>query len=399
MPDPALIAAMARPPMAGLRLLFRRWKLIALLGVVGTVAGLAYYLVMPRWYEAGILLVPRRSSSDLSTARNLLGNLPIDLGDSSPFGQSDADRIAAILQSRSVTDEIIARFDLVNRYHASKIERTRKELWSHCITDVEKKPNVVRLTCEDQEPEVARDITNALGQAGDSAFRRIAVASAREEREFLEKRVAEAKQDLEQASGALRQFQEAHKVIDLPAQGKAVVAGMAALEGNLISKRLELSYARGFAASDEATVAQLRHQIDILSSELHAMETKRSTAAGAGSTPSGSEVFPPAMELPGLGAELEALVRDHKIRETVFLMLTQRYESRKLEEARALSVFVVADEAVLPTYRVRPTLRVLPVGMFTGLVFGGLILLVPAWWADLRRRAALEAQSRSAGPA
>src|SRR5213078_2010241 len=108
------------------------------------------------------------------------------------------------------------------------------------------------------------------------------------------------------------------------------------------------------------------------------------------------ELFPPAMEIPALRAELETLLREQKIREAVFLMLTDRYEARKLDEARDLATFVVVDDAVLPTFRVRPTLRVLPVGMFAGLALGMLIVLLPAWWRDLRRRAALEEPS---GPA
>jgi uncharacterized protein involved in exopolysaccharide biosynthesis len=102
------------------------------------------------------------------------------------------------------------------------------------------------------------------------------------------------------------------------------------------------------------------------------------------------------MELPALGAELETLVREHKIDETVFLMLTERYEARKLDEARDQSMFVVVDDAALPTYRVWPTLWVIPAGLLAGLVFGILIVTLPAWWNDLRRRAALEEQS---GPA
>jgi uncharacterized protein involved in exopolysaccharide biosynthesis len=397
MSNPELTPAMTHPTVAGLRLLRRRWWVVVLCGLVGAAGAVAYYAWTPRSYEAELLIVPKRNPSDLVAGRNLLGNLPVDLGDASPFGQSDADRIAAILESRSVTDAIIAKFDLVRRYRAGKIERARKAVWSHCATTVEKRPNVVRLTCRDEEPEVVRDLTNAFGHLADAAFRRIATSSAAEERTFFEKRVAEARHDMDASSAALRVFQETHKVIDLPEQGRAVVAAMAALESDLISKRLELSYSRGFAANDEASVAQLRRQVGILSAELQALEDKRSARPGAAGAPrSGSEVFPPAMELPALGAELEKLVREHKIDETVFLMLTERYEARKLDEARDQSMFVVVDDAALPTYRVWPTLWVIPAGLLAGLVFGILIVTLPAWWNDLRRRAALEEQS---GPA
>ena len=394
MPDPALIPAMTPPTLAAVLRL--RWRFVVALGLVGLVAGVADYLWMPKTYQAELLIIPKRSPSDMTSARSLLGNLPLDLGDTPLFAPSDAERIAVVLESRSVTDAVIAKFDLVQRYQAGKIERARKAVWARCVTTVDKKPNVVRLTCQDKDPELTRDLANAIGQEADAAFRRVATASAREEREHLEKRVADARRDMDESSAALRRFQETHKVIDLPAQGKAVVSGLAALEGDLISKRLELSYARGFASSDEASVAQLRRQIGILSGELQTLEDKRPAQPDGGSHRSGSELFPPAMELPGLTAELETLLREHKIRETIFLMLTNRYEARKLDEARDLATFVVLDDAALPTYRVAPTLRVIPVGMLAGLVLGILIIGLPAWWADVRRRAALEAQT---GPA
>jgi uncharacterized protein involved in exopolysaccharide biosynthesis len=105
------------------------------------------------------------------------------------------------------------------------------------------------------------------------------------------------------------------------------------------------------------------------------------------------------MELPGLSAQLEVLIREHKIRETVFLLLAERYEQRKVDEARNLPTFVIADDAALPTWRVRPTLRAVPVGMLAGILLALAVVLVPPWWNDLRRRAALEAQSGAAGAA
>jgi capsule polysaccharide export protein KpsE/RkpR len=393
MTNSELIRATTSPTMTGLRLIRLRWRLIALCGVIGIVGGIAFYVFMPKSFEAELMIVPKSSPMDMIGGHSLLGNLPFDIGGAaSAFGPSDSDRIAAVLESRSVTDAIIAKFDLIKRYRAGKIERTRKALWSRCETTVEKKPNVVRLLCEDEEPAVVRDMTNAFGDVADAVFRRMAAASAAEERAFLEKRVAEARRDMEASSVALRDFQEAHKIIDLPEQGKAVVSGLATLEGSLISKRIELSYASSFAAGDESSVAQLRKQIGILSGELHTLEAKRSDQARAAPRKSGSELFPPAMELPALGAELEKLLRQHKIHETVFLMLTERYEARKLDEARDLSTFVVVDEAALPTHRSKPTLRAVPAGFFAGLVFGVLIVVAPAWWRDLKRRAAREAQ-------
>ncbi len=380
-------------PMTGLKLIRLRWRRVLLFGVGGLAAAVVYLLCAPKWYEAEIMIVPK-SQTDTFAVQALAGNLPFDLGGMTSLATSDSERISAVLASRSVTDAVIKKFGLMERYDVDKIEKARRKLWKLCSSTVEKKPDIVKLTCEDKEPRVARDLASSFGKVADSHFRRIALSSAREGRAFLETRLQQAKRDLEETSQALRRFQEANSVIDLAEQGKAVVSGIASLEADLVAKRIELAYARGFASENEASVVQLRRQISVIEHELRLLEERRTApAAGAEATAASADkkrLFPPALELPRLGAAYEALVREHKIREKVFLMLTERFEALKMDEARDLSSFVVFDDAALPTYRVRPTGKVLPLGLFLGLMVGSLIVLVPGWWADLRRRALLE---------
>lgn len=372
--------------------LVRRWRVFAVSGLIGIAAGLAYYCLSDRWYRAEILIVPKEKSlGGLGAMGAMLGELPFDVGGGAATGTSHGERIAAILRSRSTTDAVIEKFKLLDRYGVSMIEGARMKLWSLCVTKVERKPGLVVLSCEDTDPAFARDLANYIGQVGDEGFRRIATSSASEERKFLEKRAAEAKQDLDRASLALRKFQEVHGIIDLPEQAKAVVSALATLEGDLISKRVQLAYLSGFASREEATTSQLSHQIAILRKELATLEEQHApTAAPAAASARGSKLFPAAMDVPELRYELEALFREQKIRETVFFLLTERHESLKVDEARDLSTFVVFDSAALPTRSVRPRLRVLPIAMMVGLVLGFMFIALPPWWRDLKRRAAVE---------
>jgi uncharacterized protein involved in exopolysaccharide biosynthesis len=382
-----------------LTLLRRRWRLLAAAGLLGVVVAVAYYLLAPKWYQAEIMIVPKESSiGGLGAAGAMLGNLPMDVGGASSLMSSDGERIAAILMSRSTSDAVIQKFALMDRYGVAKIEHAREELWSLCGATVERKSNLVALTCEDKEPAVARDMAEYFGQAGDAGFRRIAISSASEERKFLEKRAAEARQELDKASQALRQFQEKHNIVDLPEQSKAVVSAMAALEGDLISKRIQLSYLRGFASSDESSADQLGRQIEVVRKELQGLQQQRAPdgeqdakppTSGAGAR-AGSELFPPAMEVPALGYQMQVLYRELKIRETVYFLLTERFESLKIEEARDLSTFVVFDHAVLPTHRIRPRGRVMPIGLVAGLALGLMLILLPPWWRDFTAPRAAE---------
>ena len=111
---------------------------------------------------------------------------------------------------------------------------------------------------------------------------------------------------------------------------------MASIQGELVSKQLELSYLTSFSSRTEANVVQLQQQIGIMEAKLKQLEDSHpvlavlpAPAAGAGSgSGSASQVanpndpnptfFPDAMRVPELRFELEQLLREQKIQETVF---------------------------------------------------------------------------------
>jgi uncharacterized protein involved in exopolysaccharide biosynthesis len=92
------------------------------------------------------------------------------------------------------------------------------------------------------------------------------------------------------------------------------------------------------------------------------------------------------MTVPELRFQLEQLMREQKIQETVFSLMTQRYEMAKVDEARDTSTFQILDQPTLPTYRSRPDRkRAVLLGAFAGLAAAAALLVLPVWW---RRRLA-----------
>lgn len=374
---------MSAPVVPGFEIatvLLRRWKTVSLFVFLGMVGGTAYALLAPVWYKARLTVIPAQESGK-SMRMSLAAELPIRLD--SP---TDAQRIQAVLQSASVSDQVIQKFELEKRYNVKHLEHARDVLWAHCATGIERKANLVWLTCEDGDPAQAKAITSYFGEVGNRVFERISVSSAREERTFLEAQVAQARTAVDTASERLRTFQERYKIVDLPEQSKAVISAMASIQGDLISKQLELSYLTSFSSRSEPSVVQLQQQISIMQSKLAKLQEPRDVALAAGSGSARGDFFPTAMTVPSLRFEIEQLVREQKIQETVFFLLTQRYELARIEEARNTSMFQVLDEPTLPTVKSRPKrTKVVFTGCLLGSVAGGLWILVPLWW---RRRVA-----------
>ncbi len=354
--------------------LLRRWKTLVVTAVLGAVAATAYALLATEWFSATLTVVPSQRAQDIA-AMSLAAKLP-----GLESFSTDVQRIQAVLASTSVADDVIARFELRARYGVAHLEQARAALQQHCSIGVDRKSSVVSLTCEDPDPQHAMDMAKAFGEIGNKVFGRVSVSSAREERVFLEGQVAKARDDVDKSSRKLREFQEQHKIIDLPEQSKAVIGAMAQIKGEMVSKQIELSYLSGFSGRGESSVQQLRQQIAVMETKLGQLEATQ----GVGSGSANPSFFPNAMNVPQLRFELEQLMREQKIQETVFGLMTQRFEMARVDEARDTSSFQILDSPTLPTFRSRPRRRqIFMVGIAGGLALGVAWILVPLWW---RRR-------------
>jgi capsule polysaccharide export protein KpsE/RkpR len=353
-----------------------RWRTLLVCAALGLGGGVGYSLAAPEWYEARLAVLPSQDGENSKLAKVAALGAAAGL---SPAVSTEVQRIHAVLSSVSVADAVIAKFDLQQRYSARSIDRTRKRLWEHCGTSIELKAGIVVVACEDRDPKVARELTAYFGEVGNAVFERITVSTARGERRFLEEMVAKTQEDVDRSSTALRDFQERHHILDLTAQSKAVISAMAELEGDLISKRLQLSYLKGFASPEEPRVRQLSEQVGIVERELRRLES-----SNASDDRGAAEFFPEALRVPGLRFELEQLLRAQKIHETVYTMLTQRLAMARVDEARDTAAFQVLDAPTVPATPVRPRqARIAALATAGGLAAGAVLILVPIWW---RRR-------------
>jgi capsule polysaccharide export protein KpsE/RkpR len=342
----------------------RSWaalRRIAIVTIAFAVVGLLQGLFSAKWYRSVLTVVPAKSQRGGGGLASLLGSdagaLAAGFLEGSGMGGADAARVAAVLQSIAVSDAVIAKFDLRTRYGQTYQENTRDTLWQHCDVKTLPKPGLVQLSCEDKDPKFVQQMLEYFAEYGNQVFRRVGVSSASEEARFLEKRVAELRQQADDAAARMRDFQEKYKIVDLDTQAKAVVSALAALNSQRISKQLELDYARTFSAREEPTLRQLESQLSVMGQKVRSLEEP--SAADPGTTgkaaprPAGS-MFPAALDVPKLRAEFENLYRDRRVAEATLVFALERLEGAKANEAREVSTFLVLDPPTLPTRHSRP---------------------------------------------
>ena len=173
-----------------------------------------------------------------------------------------------LLQSRSISDHLIDRFDLQHIYHKRYRIDTVKYLTRHTTIVEDKKSGVISLTFTDTDPQRARTIAQAYLEELNAVLTKSNTSSAHREREFIEKRLVKVQVDLEDAEKALSQFSSVHTTLDIKEQTHAMVDAAAKLQAELIVGQSELESLQQIYGSENVRVRAARARIGSLQHDL-----------------------------------------------------------------------------------------------------------------------------------
>ncbi len=304
--------------------------------------------------------------------------------------KTSGDLFVGVLQSRSVQDDVINKFDLRTVYGHSRYEDTRKVLENRTEVFADRKSGIITLTVSDRN----RDRAQAIGQEYVEALNHVVItlntSSAHKERAFLEERLVQVQQDLEKAEKDFSQFASQNTAIDVKEQGKAMISAAAQLEGQLIAAETELEGLRQIYTSNNVRVRSVQARIDEYRHQLQKLGGQGPSRAEPGAakqdraSDQNQDLYPSIRSLPLLGVTWADLYRQTKIQETVLETLTEQYELAKVEEARETPSVKVLDAADRPERKSYPP-RTALVTCSTGFVFvlAGLWVLARARWKEI----------------
>jgi len=108
-----------------------------------------------------------------------------------------------ILQSRSVADALIERFDLASVYKIPKSDSTVRQILKNRTSFKVGDEGIVTITVEDRDPCQAANLANAYVEELDRQNKRLFVGQATSKKVFLENRLSEIKQELSQIDSML----------------------------------------------------------------------------------------------------------------------------------------------------------------------------------------------------
>lgn len=315
-------------------------------------------LLLPKTYRAETRIMPPQQNSTgfasqlLSQAGGTLTGLSGILG-----GNSQNDLYAGMLQSRTVLDNIITKFDLRERYRNSTFTDARKNLARRLTVTLDPKSNIILVAVDDREPQRAAEMANAFVEELRMMTKGLAVSEAAQRRLFFEEKLKDAKEGLIGAEERVKLFQEKTGALQVDEQVKAVIKNIAQLRAEIAAREVEFKVLKTYSKPSNPDVQKAEAALSGMKAELAKLESRKG---------SGNDPLMPTGRMPSVGTEYIRTLRDLKFNETLYELLLKQYEVAKLDEAREAVVIQVIDRAVPPEKKIKP--KVTAMVVLAGLV-------------------------------
>lgn len=305
-------------------------------------------LVTEPSYTADVTLMPPEAAQS-----GLLALLPAGLpfGDmlgSTLGGMGDASGVyLSILSSRWLRTSVADHFDLVHVYKIHKrkvyfIEDILLALDRHVGAEVTNEGTLV-IYVEDKSPERAAQMAEFMVSMLDSIYSSRIHDRASQKRMFLGERLGQVKVELAAAEDSLIAFQVQNKAVHIDAQAGAAIEAAAKAEALYQTASLEYDIGQKLLSPDHPQQRELKLRMGEI--KRHAERLTNSRV---------SSLLIPLTQAPHLALEMARLMRNAKIQEAIFELLTQQFEQARIEEASTVPHVQVLDPALPPQKRSSP---------------------------------------------
>ena len=348
-----------------------------IVGVTATFAAfaVAVSLAMPNIYKATVkLMPPQQSQSGAAALLSQLGGVA-NMAAGVAGLKNPNDLYVGMLQSRTVADNLIARFKLMDVYDTESLERARLKLDDNTTVRAGK-DGLITIEVEDKNKKLVANLANGYTEELLKLTQTLAVTEASQRRVFYEQQLEQAKNNLANAEVKLKGSLDTNGVISVDAQSRAMLATAARLRAEVSAKEIELNSMRPFVTPENPDFKRTEEELKSLRAELAKLQNGRGSSDGGLGPGSGKSGF-----------ENIRVLRDVKYYQMLYELLAKQYELARLDEAKDVSTIQVLDKAVEPEKKSKPKRSII---VMVSTLFG---LAVGIGWAFLTetRRKLMEA--------
>jgi tyrosine-protein kinase Etk/Wzc len=335
---------------------------VALCG--GLLTGVYAFLMKPVFTATAVIMPPQQGQS---AATAMLGQLaPLAALSGHDIGmKSPSDIFIGMLRSRTIADDLIAKFKLQTRYHAKDLTTTRLQLGSRTQITTGK-DTMIRISVDDENPQASAELANAYVDELHAQNSRLALSESADRQAFFDTQLQSERNALAQAENELRKTQQTTGMVQVNSQVDATFKSIAQLRGEMTVKEAELQRLRQSATADHPEVIRLQAELGVLRSQLARLEESGRQ----------KDALVSVAQMPSAGLEYLRKLREVKYHEAVMETLAKQYEAARLDVSKEAPVIQVVDKAIAPERKTRPhRLQMALIGtMLFGLLACALVL-------------------------
>lgn len=330
------------------------------------------FLMKVTFTATATILPPQAPQSTASVLMGQLGSLAgLGASGAGSLLKNPGDIYVAMLESRTITDHIISRFQLESRWKEKKLDDTRKTLKQHAQFEAAK-DGLIIITVKESDPKFASDMANAFVDELYQMNSSLAVTEAGQRRVFFDRQLEEEKNALAAAENDLRATQEKTGLIELNGQSAMAIRTIAETGAELRSREVELQAMRTYATDENPDIQRLQTEIGALRQQLSSLQNNQKNML-----PGDTQV--PAGRVPKEAMEYVRKLREVRYHQTLFDLLSRQYEAARIDEAKSAPVIQVIDHALPPDKKSGPPRMLITLG------FGLIGFCFACFWVFARK--------------
>jgi uncharacterized protein involved in exopolysaccharide biosynthesis len=306
-----------------------RLKLLVLAPLLaGTLTFGISSLIAPTFTARTTFMPPQQAQSSAATALAALGPLA-GLAGAAAGGPSD--RYIALMQSATVSDRIVDKFNLMDAYEAKFRVDARNALAGSVRIALGKKDGLITVEVDDTDPRRAAEIANSFVDELRRFSTTFALTEAQQRRAFFERHLQESRDRLSRAQQALQA--SGFNPGALKAEPRAAADAYARLKADVTSAEVRLGLLRSTLADGTPEVRQQQATLAALREQLGRLEKATDNANGP---------------------DYVGNYREFRYQETLFDLYARQFEVARADESREGALIQVVDTATPPERKSKP---------------------------------------------
>lgn len=356
------------------------WKFIVYFTLIVTIISTVVAFLLPKWYAATTNLVPSSSSQEnAGIGGTAISSALKEFGLTKMTGTSGGEQYSyiVILQSRTVIDSIINKYQLDKVYDIPKNEmvKLREEFMDNLEVSYEKEGNYT-ITVWDTDPQRAADIANDIVQIANSHFVNIYRQDSKLSKEYFELRINSIDSSLTEIGKEMTTFTKRTLLFSPEDQAQAIAKSLSDLKAEQVKYDIFYNFYKTNYGDNDPLAKSFKSISDELNQKLDKLKTQPGFAGNFA-----------LKDASAVAVEFFRLYTDFETLSKVKAFLVSMLEKIRSDEVKSIQSLLVVDKAIPPDKKDKPKRAYIIIGSaIGGLAMALLIVFSINYYKEIKKR-------------